>query len=471
MPGQFTGLGGAQVVRLDSIQRPVWRRQYPGNTPNANTVNVAAMAALRDGSYVLIGTKGRAWQAPYPPGQIVVVSGWVQRLKANGDTVRLANEYFGSITEQYLPNDVQATPDGGYVVAGIVYANKYLPVFNSDPTATGYLAKFDSLGALQWEQRLTGQNARYPGASLSRVQVLANGHYLLTGFRSRPALNDPNQSFVAEYAATGTGATALWELPLATYAALQQTALQADGTLTLAGQRTIAHTAGGVTTQDEAGLLTRLRGLGTPYVPAFCQRPPVPNAGYALSPAGDTLRLADFSAPGPRLATLERWRWHFPDGSFYEGRTPPPRRFAPVPGPGAAVRLTVTNNLGCSATQVLYPWGRPTAAQQARAFAAGCSVWPNPAAGGQATLALAGLPPRAAASVQVLDALGRAVGPPRTVALAPDGTAALRLDLAGRPPASTPCMCAWPAPPSPKNSCWNRRGGRSQARPYIEPLH
>lgn len=439
--GQFTGLGGAQVVRLDSVQRLVWQRQYPGNTANSNGLSVAAMAQLLDGSYVLVGQKGRAWQAPYPPGQIVVRSGWAQRLRANGDTVRLASEYFGNITEQYEPVDVQATPDGGYVVAGNVYPDKYLPVFNCCPNPRGYLAKFDSLGILQWEQRLSGANSQYPSASLNRVQVLANGQYVVNGYRSRTTLGDPNQGYLAAYLPSGTGAVPVWEVYFT--GALQQTAIQPDGKLTLADAVAVPHTAGGVTSQDQAGRLTRFAGLGSPWVPGYCQRPPVPNPGFALNAGRDTLRLVDFSAAGPRYATLERWRWHYPDGAFYEGRTPPPHGFAVVPGAGAAVTLTLTNSLGCSATQALYPWGRPTAAAQARGWAAGASLWPNPASGGsgagaggrgaEVTLALAGLPGGAAGRVQVRDALGRAVGPARALGIGRDGTAALRLPVAGWP--------------------------------------
>ncbi|WP_210514644.1 hypothetical protein [Hymenobacter terricola] len=390
------------------------------------------MTVLLDGSYVLIGQKGRAWQAPYPPGAIVVRSGWAQRLKANGDTLRLASEYFGSISELYEPADVQATPDGGYVVVGSVYPDKYLPVFNCCPNPRGFLAKFDSLGVVQWEQRLSGLNAQYPSASLNHVQVLANGQYLVNGFRTRVPLSDPNSGYLAAYAPTGTGAAPVWETYFA--GAQQQTALQADGTLTLAGQRLIPHTVGGVTSQDPAGLLTRFANAGTPYAPAYCAHPPLPSFGFALSPARDTLRLVDFSAPGPRFAQLLRWRWHFPDGAFFEGPSPPPHRFATPPAPGSPLTLTVTNNLGCSATLTLYPFGAPTAAQQARALAALASVFPNPAAGGTATLALAGLPPRALATAQVRDALGRAVGQARPVPVGADGTGAARLDLAGCPP-------------------------------------
>jgi hypothetical protein len=436
--GSFNGLLNAQVVRLDSAQRLVWQRQYPGNTPAADGLTVAAMAQLLDGSYVLVGQKSRAWQAPYPPGLIVVRSGWAQRLRANGDTIRVASEYFGNISEKYEPQDVQATADGGYVVVGIVYINQYLPVFNSNPTANGFLAKFDSLGVPQWEQRLAGLNPAYPDAVLRHVRVLANGHYLLTGGRNQPgALSNPNQGYLGAWAPTATSAAPVWEIPFETRAAQLQTALQADGTLTLAGMRQVAHTVGGVTSSsDQAGLLTRFAGLGSPWVPAYCQRPPAPSAGFALNPAGDTLRLVDFSAAGPRYATLERWRWHYPDGTFYEGRTPPPHGFAAVPGAGAAVTLTVTNSLGCSATQALYPWGRPTAAAQARGWAAGAYLWPNPASSGDGagvTLALAGLPGGAAGQVQVRDALGRAVGPARALGIGRDGTAALRLPVAGWP--------------------------------------
>ncbi|MDO7850363.1 hypothetical protein [Hymenobacter convexus] len=430
----FNNFPGAQVVRLDSAQRLVWQRQYAGNTPNADGLTVGAMAALRDGSYVLVGQKGRAWQAPYGP--TAVYSGWLQRLKANGDTIRLANEYFGPISEQYEPLDVPATPDGGFVVAGNVYPDRYLPVFNCCPQPRGFLAKFDSLGTVQWEQRLSGQTTQYPAASLSRVQVLANGNYLVLGGRNRTTLGDPNRAYLVEYAPNRTGAGAVWEVYFNVTGVFSPTLLQPDGTLTLGAQRVISHTVNGQTSQDQAGLLTRFAGLGAPYPAAalLCQRPPVASAGFALSPARDTLRLVDLSTAGPRYATLERWRWHFPDGSFYEGRTPPPHRFAPVPAPGSPVTLTVTNNLGCSATQVLYPFGSPTAAQAGRALAARASVWPNPAPGGQATLALAGLPPRAPASVQLLDARGRTLGPARALPVAADGTAALRLDLAGRAP-------------------------------------
>lgn len=70
------------------------------------------------------------------------------RIRANGDTIHLP-EYLGNISELYEPNDVQATAEGGFVVTGNVYPDKYVPVFNCCPNSWGWLAKFDSLGTLQ----------------------------------------------------------------------------------------------------------------------------------------------------------------------------------------------------------------------------------------------------------------------------------------------------------------------------------
>jgi hypothetical protein len=435
-PGSFGGVGGVQAVRLDSAQRLVWQRRYDGPTPNPGGSYVSSMAKLLDGSYVLIGTKARIYQPPSSTPPFFVANGWMQRIRANGDTINLP-EYFGHIYEWYEANDVQPTADGGFVIAGNIYPDKYVPVFNCCPNSQGWLAKFDSLGTLQWEQRVLGRNlARSPQASFTHVQPLANGQYLVSGLRSGNVLYTQDD-YLAAYAPTATGAAPVWEVygPNADANARglfgQPTELQPNGSLTFAGQIRLNASAGGVSDTRYPGVLTRFANAGAPLVLDYCRHPPVPNAGYVLTPARDTLTLVDFSTGGPRFALVERWRWHYPDGSFYEGRTPPPHRFATVPAAGSAVTLTVTNNLGCSATQMIYPFGLPTAAQQARAWAAGASVFPNPAAGGQATLALAGLPPRAAVTAQVADALGRAIGPRYFGTISSDGTTALRLPIAG----------------------------------------
>jgi hypothetical protein len=407
----------AQVVRLDSAGRVVWKRQYGGAYSQ-----VEAMVAQADGSYVLVGQFSR----PVTPGPGYLVSdGWLQRIRINGDTIG-APQYLGTLVDGEYINDAKPTPHGGLLLAGYVGPNWY-----SNQPSLGWLVQLDSLGRVQWQQQVAGQGPvnNNNTCTFDQVWPLQDGGILVKGFRRAASPPPTYYSYLARYQvnAAGTGAAPTWErFP---------TVANNYGTLTPTGELTLAGRSNQYTTPNGgyAGELTRFAQAGVPYQPPLCRTPPAPQAGYALNPARDTLRLVDFSTGGPRYAQVLAWRWDFGDGTSYAGPTPPPHRYAPVPPAGTPVRLTVTNNLGCASTATLYPWGAPTAAQQARAFAAGASLWPNPAVDGQATLALAGLPPRARATVQVRDALGRAVGPPQAVALAPDGTGAARLDLAGQP--------------------------------------
>jgi hypothetical protein len=173
--------------------------------------------------------------------------------------------------------------------------------------------------------------------------------------------------------------------------------------------------------------LTRFTGVPPLYEAPLCRTPPVANLAYTANAAGDELTFFEASNPGPTYAQVVRWQWQLGDGTYYDGRVPPPHTYAPVPAAGTALTLRVTNNLGCTHTLAVYPWGLPTATQQAQSLAAGAMLSPNPAGGGRVTLRLPGLAAGAAATVQVLDALGRAVAPAATLT----GPQELALPVAG----------------------------------------
>jgi hypothetical protein len=407
----------AQVVRLDSAGREVWRRQYGGAYTQLTNV-----VAQTDGSYALVGQHLR----PVTPGPgYLVADAWVQRIRISGDTIG-APQYIGTLVDGEYVNDAQPTPNGGLLLAGFVGPNWY-----SNQAYKGWLVQLDSLGRVQWQQQIEGQ---LPGTSnntctFNQAWPLQDGSILVKGQRRAASPPITNYSYLARYAvnAAGTGAAPTWEQFLTV--ATNYGVLSATGELTMAGRSNQYSTPNG----GYAGELTRFTQAGIPYQPPLCRTLPTAQAGYTLNPARDTLRLVDFSTGGPRYAQVLAWRWDFGDGRSYTGGPQPPAHgYAAVPPVGTPVRLSVTNNLGCTSTQTVYPWGLPTASQQAQALARQATLYPNPTTA-EATLVLAGLPPRAAATVQAYDALGRAVGSRLPLAVAADGTAALRLAVAGWP--------------------------------------
>ncbi|WP_201982344.1 T9SS type A sorting domain-containing protein [Hymenobacter rubidus] len=418
-PAGYTGarIPEAKVVRLDSAGRVLWRHQYGG----AYT-QIEAITAQADGSYVLAGQQGRA--VTPGPGYLVT-DAWVQRIDLDGNPLGPAQTYGTLIDGEYV-NDVQATPNKGLLLTGAVYPNYY-----SNQLPLGWLVQLDSLGQVQWQQRVAGGVPLLASAAqcaFIRGTPLANGQVLVSGYRTRTGLSHrDNNSYLAAYTPNSTGgATAAWEQYFLTGGAFVQSGLTATGLLTFGGR---VDPTGGV---YYAGVLTRFANAGVPYVPAYCRTPPVASAGYALSPARDTLRLVDFSTAGPGYAQLVRWHWQLPGGRVLEGPAPPGQRVVPAPPAGTPVRLTVTNNLGCTSTQTLYPWGLPSAAQAAQELAGQLTLYPNPASG-TATLTLAGTAGQPAATVQVLDALGRVVRPVQPLVWAA-ATATAHLNVAGLPP-------------------------------------
>ncbi|MDB5270636.1 MAG: hypothetical protein JWP58_3676 [Hymenobacter sp.] len=238
---------------------------------------VTCAAQLLDGSYLIVGNKSRIFQ-PATGSSFYVTSGWAQRICANGDIINLP-EYIGNIYEKYEPHDVQPTPDGGYMVSGNVFPNKYAPVFDCCVFSRGWLAKFDSLGVMQWEKRIEPRPGSQYGVTADHVRPLADGSFLLTGRRTQAATPLLFQTYLARYPA-GPGTSPTWETylpgnPGSGQLDRAQSALAPDGSLTLAGQRQFYSVVGGVADSRAPAVLTRLANAGTPYQPAYCQRPPL----------------------------------------------------------------------------------------------------------------------------------------------------------------------------------------------------
>ena len=385
----------ALVQRVDSAGAVVWQRTY-GRAYSRLT----HMLALPDGSYALGGYQER----PYPGTSYVQPDVWLLRINASGDTLR--SRYYGGATEFETLRDLRPAPRGGLLVTAVKSIGAGANVYYK-----AWLMQLDSLGRLEW-QHLQGPpaGALAPSFEFYHGRPLADGSVLVSGTRNPGTVNAPQTTnYLARLQPTPAGgAQPVWERHTPAFGPAYEPNrfldLSASGSLTLAGSFSDA-------TQSNSFAITRLSSPGRPYLPNLCQTPPQARLGFVPTPGGDSLRFVSLSDPGPQYAQLVRWRWDFGDGTRHDGPAPPPHRYAPGSGAGTAVRLTVTNNLGCTATALVFPLALGTAAQ--RALQAQLSVFPNPApaTGGSApvTVRLPGLRPQPPMPAELLDALGRAV--------------------------------------------------------------
>lgn len=408
----------AGLVKFDRLGTQLWQRIWPSRG-YGGVGELSGLVARPDGSYLATGYTDNG--TPYAGGATSPrCDHWLVQFTPQGDTIRTAR--FGVSGEFESGFYIDNTRDGGVAVSG---ARR---LATTGAVNDAQLVKLDSLLHPQWTY--TQPNSSTSSESFGFMQPTTRGDIFFgsrrVDYASRTLWVDFNAYTVAgvprwnwHYSFNGNPQ---WQTSFSALVSSADSTAYITGLVTATATSTVAE-----------DLFARIGNVGAPYVAPLCRVPPQAVLGYAPTAGGDSLRFLSLSTAGPRYAALALWHWDFGDGTSFDGPSPPPHRYAPAPPAGTPVRLTVTNNLGCSSTQTVYPFGAPTASQQARAFAAGASVFPNPAAGGLATLTLAGLPARARATVQVRDALGRAVGAMHTVALAADGTGAARLDLAGQP--------------------------------------
>ncbi|MDO7874584.1 T9SS type A sorting domain-containing protein [Hymenobacter sp. ASUV-10] len=410
----------AHAARFDSAGTMRWQHRY-GNA----FAGLQHAVACPDGSYALAGAYGRR-----TPQNRLVYNAWILYLTADGDTIR--SRHWNSLNNIRNISDFKLTPDGGLLLAGL-HVNG--PAITPSTVDRGWLHKLDAQGNTQWDYEIVASNPSGTtiGSTMTWLQVLQNGDFLLRGTRNQAPAPNSTLGYLARWHPPGSGSTQptpVWELQLSgNHSTAYHTAMAPDGSLTLSNSWADPNPP-----QYDHVWLRHYASQGLPYSPqaALCAIPPVPNAAFE-QPTPDSLILHELGSPGPQYAQLLRWRWTLGDGTVVNRTTAAPlrHRYATVPPFGTPVTVTITNNLGCTATQTLYPWGGPLASQPARALAARTTLFPNPASGAQVTLRMAGLRPQGSVPAQLLDALGREL---RHFTLSPRaGTAEATLDLHGLP--------------------------------------
>jgi hypothetical protein len=380
----------AGVVKFDRQGLLRWQRTWPSRG-YGGVGELGGLVARPDGSYLATGYTDNG--TFYAGGAALPrYDHWLVQFTPQGDTIRTAR--FGTNGQFETGFRVYNTRDGGAAISGARRLNVAYAVNDAQ------LVKVDSLFRPQWTY--TQPNISTYAESFGFVQPTTRGDILYGGGR----WDYYNQRGWSEFNAHSGGSAPRWTWRYN----FGGNALRPTSIVSVVFRPDSSAYAAGATSANASSTVyedffARFANVGAPFVANLCRVPPQALFGYAPTAGGDSLRFVSLSAPGPQYATLALWHWDFGDGTSYDGPTPPPHRYPPGTSAGTAVRLTVTNNLGCTSTQTVYPLVLATAAP---AFAAQASLWPNPTAGA-ATLLVAGLRPQGPVALQVVNALGQVV--------------------------------------------------------------
>jgi hypothetical protein len=375
------------VSKFDNQGRMEWEVTFPAYAAQSQD-----LAPQANGSYVVTG-----WQLVPTP---LTTSGYFSldwhlvEFTHRGNTIR--TKRFGIDGDHESAYRVVPTADKGLAVL-----MQYQARVPANSPLEQRLVKLDLLWQVQWQTTLTGGFFEDLIVNDAGEYVLAGGYN--SGGRVLPRL--------VRYSATGQP---VWT---GTYgflghgdAYLLRLVHEPGDPLMAWGYTMAPNPPGpGVAPVTQRFYSVGLGNVPPAFEPDYCRYPPQPNLAYQ-QPQADSLVLQELSTAGPQYAQNVRYRWELGDGTVVErptGGVLRHRYLGALPAPGTPVTLTVTNNLGCTGSYVVYPFGRPTASQQSQALAERASLFPNPATG-SATLRLQQAP-AGLVTVRVLNALGQLV--------------------------------------------------------------
>ncbi len=377
-----------EVRRIDGQGRTQWIRQF-GRDSNAKD-----FAALSDGSYGLLTDDPNRFA---PPHTLWDFDQRLIKLTTAGDSV--TSVYVGDSAAIEIGNRLIATTDGGLALVG------KQSVQPSSTPRRGVLFKLDANWSEQWRYSFAPTTGDYDrGGELYDVRELANGHFLVTGLeRIRGQMN--------EVAAPGT---ALWTwTPPAAAGGIFPKGRELLPDTTTGDWRVVGYGSNQPLGMGNGDIwFASLANLPAAATVNLCAVPPgVPVATFQpLAARPDSLRFSldrAATSAGPVYAEISRVTWQWGDGTPADTGRAVTHVFASTTP--VRVRCTITNNLFCSRSLDLFPFGPVTGVglPEDQAPLPAVSVFPNPSASGQFTVRVSGA--AALPNLLVVDALGRSV--------------------------------------------------------------
>ena len=157
------------VVKLDQSGNLEWQKCLGGNgTEYANSIQ-----ATPDGGYIMAGqTDSNGGDVSGNHGYNDV---WVVKLDQSGNLQW--QRCLGGSSDDYS-NSIQETSDGGYIMAGFTISNDG-DVSGNHGYYDVWVIKLDQSGNLQWQRCLGGTSADY--VNINSIQATPDGGYIMAG--------------------------------------------------------------------------------------------------------------------------------------------------------------------------------------------------------------------------------------------------------------------------------------------------
>jgi hypothetical protein len=177
--GDVTGHHGTSVndfwvVKLNSTGTIQWQKSLGGTSVEEGT----AIQQTQDGGYIVAGSTGST-DGDVTGLHIGGLDYWVVKLNTTG-AIQWQKTLGGAYAE--VPNSVQQTLEGGYIVTGLSRSN--------DGDVTGHhgaldvndvwVVKLSNTGSLQWQKSLGGPSQDEAYA----IKQTSDGNYILAGYSS-----------------------------------------------------------------------------------------------------------------------------------------------------------------------------------------------------------------------------------------------------------------------------------------------
>ncbi len=172
----ISSVGDYWIVKVDSMGAIVWQNTIGGGESDG----LYSIQQTTDGGYILGGTSSSGIsgdKTEYAIGVIGSYDYWILKVDSMG-AIQWQNTIGGDDSD-YLTS-IQQTSDGGYILGG--FSGSFISgdkTENNNGNWAYWIVKVDSLGAIQWQNAIGGEDG---GENLTSIQQTIDGGYMLGGW-------------------------------------------------------------------------------------------------------------------------------------------------------------------------------------------------------------------------------------------------------------------------------------------------